>query len=307
MNKKIYLLFFAVLTLLMQGCAKTNVVSDKPTITVSLEPQKYFLDKIVGDSIEVVCLLQNGANPESYEPSMNDLMTLERSAAYIKMGNVGFEQVLVDKLMQNNKSLQVYDSSRGIDFIMGTHDCCEHHHNHAHGHNHEAEEHHHHNHEATADPHTWTSVKNAKTIVRNMLDVVVAVDSTNREYYNDNYNHLMATLDSLDNYATAQLTPHKGEAFLVWHPSLSYFARDYGLEQITVGQIGKELSAQQLQEQIDNARVRKAKVFFFQKEFDSQQASVLNDQIGATMITINPLSYDWETEIRRIVDAIASK
>lgn len=305
MNTKILYILVAVIAVVMSGCGdKSKSIVGKPTITVSLEPQKYFLDKIVGDKIQVECLLKNGANPENYEPAMSDLMTLQRSVAYLKMGNVGFEQVLVDKLAQNDESLLVYDSSHGIDFIMGTHDCCEHqHHNHEHG----DESVEGHNHALSADPHTWTSVINAKIIARNMLDVVLDVDSANTDYYNANYNSLIASLDSLDNYASAKLAPHKGEAFLVWHPSLSYFARDYGLEQISVGQIGKELSAQQLQTQIDNARNHNAHVFFFQKEFDSQQASVLNKQIGAKMININPLSYEWETEIRRVIDAIASK
>ena len=294
MKYKLYLLFLVTVTLLLQGCGSKD--SDKLKITVSLEPQRYFLEKIVGDKIEVSCLLAKGGNPESYEPSMNDMMTLEKSAAYLKMGNVGFEQVLADKLKQNNKTLNVYDVSKGIEPIYGTHDCCEHHH-------HEGE----HHHEGDIDPHTWTSIKNAKVITKNMYDVVIKVDAKNADYYKTNYDKLMASLDSLDNYASEKLASHKGVAFLVWHPSLSYFARDYGLEQITIGQIGKELSAKQLQEQIDNARNHKARVFFFQKEFDSQQASVVNNQIDATMITINPLSYDWETEIRRIVDAIASK
>ncbi len=294
----IFIFVFAIATL---SCER-ETSKGKTTIVVSLEPQKFFLDKIVGDSIEVVCLLQNGANPENYEPSVNDLMTIENSVAYIKMGNVGFEQILIDKISQN-KSMPIYNSSQGIALIMGTHDCCEHH-NHEHG-DKCAEGHHHH--ETSADPHTWTSIKNAKIIAQNMLEVVLKVDSTNANYYTSNYNNLVSSLDTLDSYATTKLASHKGEAFLVWHPSLSYFARDYGFEQITIGQIGKELSAKQLQEQIDNARHHNAQVFFFQKEFDSQQASVLNDQIGAEMITINPLSYDWETEIRRIIDAIASK
>lgn len=286
--------------LLTQGCGDNKTAGDKPVIAVSLEPQKYFLDKIVGDKMEVTCLLENGANPENYEPSMSNLVTLENCVAYLKMGNVGFEQVLIDKIKQNNRSLNVYDMSQGIDFITGTHDCCNHHHE---GDDHHGEHHHH----GDIDPHTWTSIKNAKVIAGNMIDVVTQVDSLNAEFYRANYNKFMASLDSLDNYATHKLAQHKGTAFLVWHPSLSYFARDYGLEQITIGQIGKELSAKQLQEQIDNARHHNARVFFFQKEFDSQQASVINNQLGATMITINPLSYDWETEIRRIIDAIASK
>ena len=98
-TKILYILIFA-LAFVASSC-KRETSNAKPTITVSLEPQKFFLDKIVGDSIEVVCLLQNGANPENYEPSVNDLMAIENSVAYIKMGNVGFEQVLIEKISQN--------------------------------------------------------------------------------------------------------------------------------------------------------------------------------------------------------------
>lgn len=292
MKKYLLLCFVICVALFTQSCGSKG--EQKLTITVSLEPQKYFLDKIVGDKIQVECLLANGANPENYEPSMENLMQIERSAAYIKMGNVGFEQVLVDKLKQNNSSLKVYDASKGIEGITGTHDCCEHH-----GH--------HHHHDASVDPHTWTSVKNAKIIAKNMYDVVLAVDEANKDFYKANYDKLVASLDSLDEYATKKLANVENRSFLVWHPSLSYFARDYGLNQITIGQIGKELSPIQLQEKIDKARNSNAKIFFFQKEYDSRQASVLNEQIGTTMITINPLSYEWEDEIRRIVDEIATK
>ena len=87
------------------------------------------------------------------------------------------------------------------------------------------------------------------------------------------------------------LASKKGTAFLVWHPSLSYFARDYGLLQISVGQEGKEASVQQLQSKIDEAKAHNAEVFFYQKEFDSRQAEVVNEQIGAEMVIINPLNY----------------
>ena len=102
MKIKFLCILVAVMAIVVSGCGDKSVSAiDKPTITVSLEPQKYFLDKIVGGKIQVECLLKNGTNPENYEPAMNDLITLQRSVAYIKMGNVGFEQVLVDKLAQS--------------------------------------------------------------------------------------------------------------------------------------------------------------------------------------------------------------
>ena len=47
--------------------------------------------------------------------------------------------------------------------------------------------------------------------------------------------------------------------------------------------------------------------FFFQKDFDTRQAEVVNRQIDAEMVTINPLNYQWEQEIIHIANAIASK
>ena len=61
-----------------------------------------------------------------------------------------------------------------------------------------------------------------------------------------------------------------------------------------------------LRESIDNARSRGASIFFFQKDFDSRQVSAINAELEACEININPLTYQWEEEIMRIAEAIAS-
>ena len=73
-------------------------------------------------------------------------------------------------------------------------------------------------------------------------------------------------------YTVNGLKNHELFCNSVWHPSLSYFARDYGLEQISLGTEGKEMSAKSLTEAIDKARDKGVGVFFFQKEYDSRQA-----------------------------------
>ena len=81
MNIKIVFCLLSLFAIISQGCSHNNTSNDKKSITVSLEPQKYFLDKIVGDKINVNCLLKSSSNPESYEPSINDLLALEKSLA----------------------------------------------------------------------------------------------------------------------------------------------------------------------------------------------------------------------------------
>lgn len=278
-------------------CACSMKTSEKKTITVSLQPQKYFLDKIAGDKINIVCLLGNGGNPETYEPSITHLAQLENSIAYFQIGHIAFESAIMEKVRENNPHLKIFNNSNGIDLLRGTHGDCPHHHSHNHGCCDDA----------VVDPHTWSSVKNAIIIVKNMCDALIELDPENTEYYKSNYNRLSAHLDSLDSRLTAMLSPKQGHAFLVWHPSLSYFARDYNLQQISIGQEGKETSVQQLQSKIDQANTLNTPVFFFQKDFDTRQAEVVNRQINAEMVTINPLNYQWEQEIIHIANAIASK
>jgi len=262
----------------------------KPVITVSIQPQKFLLEQIVGDKIDVRCLLANGGNPESYEPSLTHLMNLENSEAYFQIGNIGFESAIIDRIRNNNPKLKIFNTSDSIRLIIGTHgDCSDH------GHSHEV------------DPHIWSSVKNGKIIATNMYKAMVNMDPANEKTYTCNYKGLMGRLDSLDNCIDSLLSDKRGTAFMVWHPSLSYFARDYGLKQISIGVEGKAESVQRIQSKIDEAKSQDATVFFAQKDFDSRQAAVISLETGVSVVAINPLNYEWDKELYEVAAALASK
>lgn len=278
----------------MCGISSCNPESTKPVLTVSIQPQRYFLERIVGDKYDVLCLLTQGSNPESYEPGFNHLINLERSKAYFRMGNIGFELAILDKIKNNNPDLIIVDTSKNIELLKGTHGGA-HSHNHSHGHSHEV------------DPHVWTSVPNAKIIVENMYKALIEIDSRNKKYFTRNYETLLAELSELELEMSQKLDSVECRAFAVWHPSLSYFARDYGLEQISMEYDGKEVPASVLKHEIDIVREHGVKVLFYQKEFDSRQIQTINEQLGTEMIEINPMSYEWTAEMRKIADALTRR
>ena len=140
-----------------------------------------------------------------------------------------------------------------------------------------------------------------------MLEAVVELDSAHADEYRRNFDKLAAELQKLDSAIASQLESVTVRTFLVWHPSLSYFARDYALHQISMEYNGKEAPVAHLKAEIDEARKSGAHIFFYQKEFDSRQIATVNEQIGATMVTINPMNYQWEAEIRNIANALTSK
>lgn len=257
--------------------------ASKPVITVSIEPQRWLLERIVGDRMEVNTLLANGGNPESYEPAFSHLADLERSSCYMQVGHLGFERAVLDKIKINNPGLPVVDTSEDIDLIVDDHV-------HSHG----------------VDPHVWSSPRNARVMAGNMLEAVVELDEDNADYYRANFKRLEATIDSIDGVCGALLDGADGRVFMVMHPSLSYFARDYGLRQLAVGAEGKEHSVQDTRALLDEASENNVSVFLVDKDFNATNAAVLSGN-GIRVATINPLNYEWGSELVQTAHAIAGK
>ena len=89
---------------------------------------------------------------------------------------------------------------------------------------------------------------------------------------------------------------------MIYHPALSYFARDYGLHQISIEEGGKEPSPAHLKRLIDFARKEGVRVIFVQPEFDRRNAEIIARETGTQIVPINPLSYDWEVEMLKIAE-----
>lgn len=273
------------------GPTNGNKAGDtRSMVTVSIAPQAWILEAIAGDSLVINTLLDTGANPETFEPGINDIKRASGSRLLLLSGNLGFEQQLAKRLKENAPDLKVVDTSLGIEPIYGTHDHAgHHHHDHSHG---------------IADPHTWTSVRNARIIARNMLSALVELDPARETYYRERGARLDSSLDSLDSVIASRLDTLTVKTFMVWHPSLSYFARDYGLEQVSVGMEGRETTVQGLRTIIDRARRAGAPVLFVQADFDPRQAETLSHETGAKVVTINPLDPDWSYQINLITNAL---
>lgn len=288
MRKSVVSLVCACVAVMMAACAGGSKADREEVrvITVSILPQKYFLEKIVGDRFDVKCMLDKGGNPETYEPSMSYMMNLEKSDAYFLMGNIGFELSIRSKIKEYNPDIRVYDVSKGIELISGSHHF-------------DADD------KEGIDPHTWTSVANARVIIKNMLDDVVELDPGHKAEYESNYRDFDRELSEFQDSIALRLQSVKGGAFVVWHPSLSYFARDYGLEQISLEYDGKEVPVKYMEKKVAYAVSRKPSVFFFQKGMDTNQARTVNAQIGTRLVEINPLDYDWKSEIMKIADALS--
>lgn len=282
MKKLIY-----ILTLLICcACGNTSQKNEKPVITVTLEPLRYFTEAIAGDRFQVVSMVPKGSSPESYDPTPQQLVNLSQSQAYLRIGYIGFEQAWMKKLKANHPDMKVFDTSRGVDLIRGE--------GHWHGD---------HFHEGGVEPHIWNSTRNASVIADNIYAALCELDAEHQPEYQKRLDALKETIRQTD--ADVRMLLEKADStFLIYHPALSYFARDYGLKQISIEEGGKEPSPATLKALIETCRKENAHTIFVQQEFDQRNAQLIADELGVNVVSINPLSYDWAEEMLRVAKAL---
>lgn len=303
-----YLFFLAVLPF-FAGCnsKKANDVGSskgKPVITVTIEPLRYFTEAIAGNKFTVISMVPKGVSPETYDPTPQQLLDLSRSKAYFRIGYIGFEQAWMNKLMDNAPHLQVFDTSKGVGLIYDN--------SHVHPHDNttdfnDSKENDEHNH-LGVEPHIWTSTRNAQIIAGNILSALSTIDKENENYYLKRYQILSGQIKQTDSILSRIFSEKDTDkTFLIYHPALTYFARDYGLHQISIEAGGKEPSPAHLKELMQTCKKEKVQIIFVQPEFDRRNAELIARQTGAKVIPINPLSYDWEREMLNIGKALENK
>ena len=282
MKKLIYILTLFICC----ACGHTPQQSEKPVITVTLEPLRYFTEAIAGDCFEVVSMVPKGSSPESYDPTPQQLVNLSKSQAYLRIGYIGFEQAWMKKLEANYPTMKVYDTSKGVELIR-------------------EEGHHHgdHYHEGGVEPHIWNSTRNASVIADNIYAALCEMDADHQPEYKQRLDSLKQVIARTD-ADVRTLLANADSTFLIYHPALSYFARDYGLHQISIEEGGKEPSPATLKTLIETCRREGAQVIFVQQEFDQRNAQLIADELGIEIVPINPLSHDWAEEMLRVASAL---
>ncbi|MBR5843502.1 MAG: zinc ABC transporter substrate-binding protein [Bacteroidaceae bacterium] len=280
-----------VLSLFVTSCTGVSH-HDKRVVSVTIQPQKYLAEQIAGEHFLINCVVPANSNPEAYDPTPMQLVEIDKSEAYLRVGGMlGFEMSWMDRLSQNNPDMKIYDTSEGVDMLTGTH--C---HTHGNGVVHACN---------VIDPHIWSSPRNVRIMARNICRALTEIDADNASYYRANCDKLIQRIDSVDAVVEELLAPCRGMAFAIYHPSLSYLARDYGLSQLCLENMGKENSAMALKNTVDEAIEHGVKVVFVQQEFNPRQVETFARELNAEVVTINPLNYDWATEIINIAHAIA--
>lgn len=276
-------IWLVISVLLFSACGSTSLKSEaggeRPVLTVTIEPLRYFTEAIAGTRFTVESIVPRGSSPETYDPTPSQLLALADSRAYLRIGYIGFEQVWMKRLMANAPDMPVFDTSKGVDLIVE---------------------------DEGPEPHIWTSAVNARVIAANVAMALCTLDSIHSSEYRHRCDSLITVINRTDSLCRSLLSgPDADRMFLIYHPSLSYFARDYGLRQLPIEEAGKEPTPARLKELLDCCQREKVNVIFVQPEFDRRNAELIARQTGSRIVPINPLAYDWQDEMLHVARTLA--
>ena len=283
--KRFGVVTIVILSILMVGCVERKVAIENRAV-VSISPLKPLVQSILGDDFEVTVLVPQGASPETFEPTAKQLSEVESARFVFGTGLLEFEQALLHRVARNE---QIINLSQGIELIAGTcsHAHHAHHSHHAHG----------------VDPHIWCSPKSLSKMAENIYSTI-AREMPDSTKYEERYTTLCLKLLELDEEVSEMCRQSQRNIFLIYHPALTYLARDYDLTQVAIENEGKEPSAKHLARIIEQARTEGVHNVFYQAEFPASSVEVICNDINAKAVEINPLDEDIFANIRNITTLI---
>lgn len=270
-------------------------------VSVSILPQKYFVERIAGEMARVSVMVPPGANPATYEPRPAQMRALVNSKIYFAIG-VPFERVWLKKIIAVNPNMRVVYTDMTIrkrEMVSQDQDG-----------------------EkdplrkrkpagggglkgVAMDPHIWLSPPLVKKQARVITDALIGIDPSHKEVYEKNSEDFEAELDQLDAEIRGIFGDKtKGNEFLVFHPSWGYFADTYGLKQVPVEVEGKEPSASEMARLIRYCKDKGVRVILVQPQFSSRSARAIAGEIGAKVVFADPLHEDWMENLRSVAGEV---
>ena len=94
-------------------CIWPGAALAKVPVFVSILPQRYFVERIGGEHVDVQVMVLPGASPTTYEPKPRQMAAIAKAKIYFSMG-VPFEAVWLGKIVASNKNLRIVPMDRGI-------------------------------------------------------------------------------------------------------------------------------------------------------------------------------------------------
>lgn len=261
---------------------------DPIQVVVSIQPQAYFVERVGGGAVEIVTLIDPYQSPAIFDPTPKQVTDIQHADLYF-MAGVPFENGLLPKIVAQWPELPVVDLSLRSKKSAHQPTSSESHAGHSHSHDGDA-------------PHVWLDPMKVKQMASIICDHLIKADPTQASVFEKNLDLFARELDSVDTEIRWRLATIKRRIFYVYHPAYGQFAHAYGLTQAPIEIDGKEPGARQLAAFVERAIEDSVRAVFVQPQFSKKSAATIAEMVGAKLIEMDPLAYDYLQNLRSMTN-----
>lgn len=247
------------------ACFKNNqtIPSQEPETNLKIYTTFYplydFTTKIVGQDAQVNNLVPAGVEPHDFELSPKQAAEIYNADVFIFLGES--MEPWAKKMAQDldKKGVTVIEAGKGL--------------------------------VENNDPHIWLNPILAGKMAENIADGVALKDPDNREIYAQNLKNLVERFDKLDKEFSEVVSGSSSKDIVTSHGFLGYVAKRYGFNQVAITGLSpqEEPSPKKMAELIEFCKAKNVKYIFTEPGGVSKLAETLAGEVGAEILSINPL------------------
>ncbi len=273
-----YFGFFLVAVILLAACqqAPQPVDRSKKTVAVTYSILGSVVKELTGDSVNVVVLMPNGADPHEWEPSAKDIETLNRADLIVQNGlelESGMQKTLSEASRRGVKTFAASDHitirkvGEGEGIPTGDPDQAV----------------------GADDPHLWTDPLAMKSVAGALADQIkkelgIDVDSRSSDLQN--------RLDELNREltGTVSILPAADRKLVTGHESMGYFAQRFGFK--LIGAIIPSITSQ--------AEVSAASLAALKKLIEDNQVKAIFTELGTSSAVADAIGKETGVKVIEI-------
>jgi len=218
----------------------------RPLIVCSTTQVADFARQVVGDRMDVKCVLAAGQDPHLYEKKPGDAQLVSTADLCLENG----------WHLEGNDWMQKLATQTGRPIVTCVKGCqplqvpgVD---------------------DAMQDPHAWFSCTNAAIYVRNIRDAVIELDPDHADEYRSRAALYLDQLRTLHNWIVREVNniPVEQRVLVTSHDAFNYFCHAYGMKSATPAgwstgdEVGAGVTPQRRQETIDSIREHHVKAIF---------------------------------------------
>ena len=269
-----------------ENTSVSSASNGKPNISVSIPPLKWITEKIAGSEFTVTSVVSSDLSPELFDPTVKTIEDLEKSDLYFSFDFFNFEHKLEESVSNSEKIYNILENNVSLieDEEEGSDD--------GHGH-------------GGFDPHVWFSPDIDMAIAENIKNILSERYPEKKDIFEKNYSDFVSEVNNFKAEMKDTIENKKSKIFVIYHPVLSYFSKEYGLTQISIEQEGKEPSAQHLQTVINEIKKNNVKLLLVQPQFPKSSVDIISKEVpDVKIIEFNPLEENIFDNLKKMTNSL---